>query len=134
VPVRIRLDAKQLTEHPLRVGLSMDAKVDISNTDGRMLADGSRASVINQTKIFDEVNSAADGEVRRIIAANGGPALAKSGPAAGSPGTSNAQASAAHSSIAAPAAAAALVGGGGSGTGSKLAVGGVSAPNSRLLK
>jgi membrane fusion protein (multidrug efflux system) len=30
VPVRIRLDPKEVVQHPLRVGLSMDAKVDIS--------------------------------------------------------------------------------------------------------
>ena len=127
VPVRIKLDAKELAEHPLRVGLSMDAKVDISNTGGRMLADGSRASVVNQTKVFDEVNSAADSEVRRIIAANGGPGLAKAGPAAA---TTSTQASAAHSSTT-PAAAAALVG---TASVSKLAAGNVAATNSRLLK
>ena len=71
VPVRIKLDAKELVEHPLRVGLSMDAKVDIRNTDGRMLADGSRASTVAQTSVFDQNNSAADAEVRKIIVANG---------------------------------------------------------------
>ncbi len=72
VPVRIKLDEKELTEHPLRVGLSMDAKVDISKTDGAMLADGSRVSMIAQTSVFYDNNSAADAEVRRIIVANGG--------------------------------------------------------------
>ena len=72
VPVRIALDPKQLVEHPLRVGLSMDARVDVKNTDGRMLADGSHASASAQTKVFDQNNSAADAEVRRIINANGG--------------------------------------------------------------
>lgn len=129
VPVRIRLDAKELAEHPLRVGLSMDAKVDISNTDGRMLADGSRASVINQTKVFDEINSAADGDVRRIIAANGGPALARTAGSATPAASAATQASAAQSSIAS-AAATALVGGGGS----KVVVGKVATTNSRLLK
>ncbi len=38
VPVRITLDAKELADHPLRIGLSMEAKVDISKTDGRMLS------------------------------------------------------------------------------------------------
>ncbi|MEP7299714.1 MAG: HlyD family efflux transporter periplasmic adaptor subunit [Burkholderiales bacterium] len=75
VPVRITLNAKELAEHPLRVGLSMDAKVDVSKTDGRMLADGSRASATAQTAIFEQNNTAADAEVRRIIAANGGPAF-----------------------------------------------------------
>ncbi len=72
VPVRIRLDEKELIEHPLRVGLSMDAKVDIIKTDGAMLADGSRVSTIAQTSVFYDNNSAADAEVRKIIVANGG--------------------------------------------------------------
>ena len=72
VPVRISLDPKELTEHPLRVGLSMDAKVDISKTDGPMLADGSRNSAVAKTKVFDQLNTAADAEVRKIIVANGG--------------------------------------------------------------
>jgi membrane fusion protein (multidrug efflux system) len=73
VPVRIALDAKQLVEHPLRVGLSMDARVDISKTDGAMLADASRATAPALTKVFEQNNSAADAEVHRIIAANSGP-------------------------------------------------------------
>ena len=74
VPVRIALDSKELAQHPLRVGLSMDAQVDVSHTEGRMLADGSRASVATQTAVFEQNNSAADAEVRKIIAANGGTA------------------------------------------------------------
>jgi membrane fusion protein, multidrug efflux system len=72
VPVRIALDPKELAEHPLRVGLSMEAKVDVLKTDGRVLADGSRASIVNETRIFEQDNSAADAEVRRVIVANGG--------------------------------------------------------------
>lgn len=75
VPVRIALTASELVDHPLRIGLSMDAKVDVSKTDGRMLADGSRASVGTQTKVFDQNNTAADTEVRKIIAANSGRAV-----------------------------------------------------------
>ncbi len=72
VPVRITLDPKELVEHPLRVGLSMDAKVDVSKTEGRMLADTSRVSTVAQTNVFEHNNTAADAEVRKIIAANGG--------------------------------------------------------------
>jgi membrane fusion protein (multidrug efflux system) len=72
VPVRIRLDARELVEHPLRVGLSMEARVDVHDTQGRMLADAARAPVPTQTTVFEQSNSAADAEVRRIIAANGG--------------------------------------------------------------
>ena len=85
VPVRIRLDPKELVEHPLRVGLSMDATVDIGKTGGRMLADAARRSAGAQTSVFDQNSSAADAEVRRIIVANGGRAsaipLASSAPA-----------------------------------------------------
>jgi membrane fusion protein, multidrug efflux system len=72
VPVRIALDAKELVDHPLRVGLSMDAKVDIAKTDGRMLAAETGRSSTAQTRVFDNNNAAADAEVRRIIVANGG--------------------------------------------------------------
>jgi len=75
VPVRVALDPKEVAEHPLRVGLSMDAKVDVSNTDGKMLADVQRTSAVAQTAVFDLVNQSADGEVRKIIASNLGHAL-----------------------------------------------------------
>ena len=97
VPVRVSLDPKELAAHPLRVGLSMDARVDVSKQDGAILADGSRASAISQTAVFEQSSNAADIEVRKIIAANGGPAF-KAGaatPLAGVPVAANAPARAA---------------------------------------
>ncbi|CNI70409.1 multidrug resistance protein A [Yersinia enterocolitica] len=38
LPVRIELDAKQLAEHPLRIGLSTTVRVDTADTDGLVLA------------------------------------------------------------------------------------------------
>jgi len=70
VPVRIALDAKEVAGHPLRVGLSMDAKVDVSKTDGRVLADVGQRPARTQTSVFDHGNAQADAEVKRIIAAN----------------------------------------------------------------
>lgn len=70
VPVRITLDAAQLAEHPLRVGLSMEVKVDVSEQGGRMLADAPRTQAVARTTVFDELDHDADGEVRRVIAAN----------------------------------------------------------------
>ena len=61
-----------MVDHPLRVGLSMDARVDISNTDGRMLADGSAPPGVVQTHVYAKDDSDADNLVRRVIAANGG--------------------------------------------------------------
>lgn len=72
VPVRVSLDARELVERPLRVGLSMQAKVDIRDTGGRMLSDGSGAPAGVQTSVFAHDHAAADAEVRRVIAANGG--------------------------------------------------------------
>jgi membrane fusion protein (multidrug efflux system) len=72
VPVRVALDAKQLAENPLRVGLSMDATVDVSNKEGKSLADASRASAVTQTQVYSALDKGAEAEVRRIIAANAG--------------------------------------------------------------
>ena len=72
VPVRIALDAKELAQHPLRVGLSMEARVDISRTEGARLADGTRAPAATLTQVFEPDVAAADAAVRKIIAAHGG--------------------------------------------------------------
>lgn len=71
VPVRIRLEGQELADHPLRVGLSMQAKVDVKDTGGRMLADASRPATAIHTTVFEDNHSAADAEVRKILAANG---------------------------------------------------------------
>jgi membrane fusion protein, multidrug efflux system len=42
LPVRIELDAKQLTEYPLRIGLSTTVRVDTANTNGQVLAQNVR--------------------------------------------------------------------------------------------
>ncbi|HDM8288786.1 TPA: multidrug efflux MFS transporter periplasmic adaptor subunit EmrA [Yersinia enterocolitica] len=42
LPVRIELDAKQLAEHPLRIGLSTTVRVDTADTDGQVLAQNVR--------------------------------------------------------------------------------------------
>ena len=72
VPVRIALDAKQLENNPLRVGLSMDAEVDVSNKDGKTLADAPRDAAQAHSQVVDVQSHAADDEVRRVIAANSG--------------------------------------------------------------
>jgi membrane fusion protein (multidrug efflux system) len=38
VPVRIALDPKDLKDHPLRVGLSVDAEVDVRDTSGSVIS------------------------------------------------------------------------------------------------
>ena len=70
VPVRIALDADQVHEHPLRVGLSMDARVDVTKTDGLSLAEVPREAAVAQTQVFETLDSGADAVVRRVIASN----------------------------------------------------------------
>jgi membrane fusion protein (multidrug efflux system) len=70
VPVRIELDPRQVAVNPLRVGLSMDAEVDVSKQDGKTLADAPRASALTSTEVFDSLDSGAEAEVKRVIAQN----------------------------------------------------------------
>ncbi len=70
VPVRVTLDAQQLTQNPLRVGLSMLATVDVSDQGGKALADAPRESALVETQVYATVDQKAEDEVRRIIAAN----------------------------------------------------------------
>ncbi|MEO7399205.1 MAG: efflux RND transporter periplasmic adaptor subunit [Polaromonas sp.] len=72
VPVRIALDPRQLAGHPLRVGLSMDVEVDVSNKDGKALADAPRAAIVASSHAFVGQEGDANQEVRRVIAANMG--------------------------------------------------------------
>ncbi|MDD5334391.1 MAG: HlyD family efflux transporter periplasmic adaptor subunit [Rhodoferax sp.] len=72
VPVRVALDAAQVAQNPLRVGLSMLATVDVSQQDGKMLADAPRPAALVQTSVFESQDSGAAEEVRKIIAANMG--------------------------------------------------------------
>lgn len=68
VPVRVALDPKQLAAHPLRVGLSMTATVDIHDQSGKMLADAPRPVV--HTAASASLDSDAEAAVEGIVAAN----------------------------------------------------------------
>jgi membrane fusion protein, multidrug efflux system len=72
VPVRVELDPKEVAANPLRVGLSMDAEVDVSKQDGKTLADAPRTTPVAQAQAGNEADSGADAEVRRVIMANSG--------------------------------------------------------------
>jgi membrane fusion protein (multidrug efflux system) len=86
VPVRVELDARELAEHPLRVGLSMEAAVDVAPQTGPALAAGGAPARHDATQVFQPQQAAADRRVQEIIAANRGmqalrPAAARPGPA-----------------------------------------------------
>lgn len=96
VPVRIALDPEQLKANPLRVGLSMDAEIDVSQKGGKMLADAPRDSALVQTQVYSKLDHGADAEVERIIAANMGRDVPRKAPASnsnnhGTPAASQAQ-------------------------------------------
>ena len=77
VPVRIALDPKELAEHPLRVGLSMEVTVDTASQDGKALADAPREQPVAATRVFEAQQAAADAEVARVIATSLGRKPAK---------------------------------------------------------
>jgi membrane fusion protein, multidrug efflux system len=86
LPVRIQLDPKELEQHPLRIGLSMDVDVTIKDDNGAQL--GQAANTVYQTNVFDKYGAEADQEIARIIQQNEG-----SGPGTqGAPSTTSSSA------------------------------------------
>lgn len=78
VPVRIALDPKELAANPLRVGLSMEATVDIADKSGKALASAQREPTSYTTDAFNHAAHDADAFVQETIAANLGKAPGKS--------------------------------------------------------
>ncbi|MBX9608371.1 MAG: HlyD family efflux transporter periplasmic adaptor subunit, partial [Gammaproteobacteria bacterium] len=73
VPVRIDLDRETLAEHPLRVGLSMTAEVDLHDVSGPRLRETVAADAVrSRTSIFRDLTKAADLRIDEIVARNSG--------------------------------------------------------------
>jgi membrane fusion protein (multidrug efflux system) len=73
VPVRIALDAKELSDHPLRVGLSVSASVDIRNTSGPMVtAQVGEGTMTANTG--EDTTASASALIEKILAENSGSA------------------------------------------------------------
>ncbi len=70
VPVRVSLDAAELVAHPLRVGLSMLAEVDLHDQSGPVLGTTPRQAPALQTTVFGAKDQQAEQRIARIIAAN----------------------------------------------------------------
>jgi membrane fusion protein (multidrug efflux system) len=72
VPVRISLDAKELAAHPLRIGLSMRAAVDLHDQHGAPVGatTGPAVSQIAYTNDGDPLDAKAKARINSIIAAN----------------------------------------------------------------
>jgi membrane fusion protein (multidrug efflux system) len=72
VPVRITLDPQQLIANPLRVGLSMEASVDVTDQSGKTLSEAAHPTSAVQTQVYSTMDKGASDEVKKIIAANTG--------------------------------------------------------------
>lgn len=70
VPVRIHINPDQLTDHPLRVGLSTVVKVSLRDQDGPMLAQQPPVKASYTTNVYEQQLSEADALINRLIEAN----------------------------------------------------------------
>src|SRR6202011_5245614 len=70
VPVRIALDAHEIAEHPLQIGLSMKVEVSVRDGSGAVLPELAHNAPAYATDVFHSVDEAADARVQEIIAAN----------------------------------------------------------------
>jgi membrane fusion protein, multidrug efflux system len=73
VPVRIALDPKELADHPLRVGLSVSAEVDVRDTSGSLITSKvGPGSTTGDTGA--DTSAATQALIARILRENGGAA------------------------------------------------------------
>ena len=70
LPVRIALDSKELQQHPLRIGLSVDATIDTHDRSGAALTVLPDTRAIAATSVYAQDIKAADALVAQIIAGN----------------------------------------------------------------
>ncbi len=70
VPVRIALDNNELDKHPLRIGLSSDVTVDITDDKGPVLAPQGERAPVAETTVYEQMASKADAEADKVIQAN----------------------------------------------------------------
>jgi len=71
VPVRIALEASQLQSYPLRVGLSMNVRVNVHDTSGPMVSDHSLIAPLPELS-SDGDDPQLESRIRAIVAENAG--------------------------------------------------------------
>jgi membrane fusion protein (multidrug efflux system) len=69
VPVRIALDASELKDHPLRVGLSVSAEVDVHDSSGPLVSSATPATAM-RGDTGDDSKGATDALIAQIVSAN----------------------------------------------------------------
>lgn len=72
LPVRIEIDAKQLADHPLRIGLSTLVTVDTSNREGQILATQVRQTPAYESNAREIALDPINKEIDDIVRANAG--------------------------------------------------------------
>lgn len=72
LPVRIRLEPKELEKHPLRIGLSMNVKVNLHDQTGPMLAQQPPSHPVLSTDIYHQQLAEAKQLIDQIIEQNAG--------------------------------------------------------------
>jgi membrane fusion protein, multidrug efflux system len=74
LPVRVALDPRDVAAHPLRIGLSTHASVDIRNDSGPQLAQAPRTEPVLNTAIYNIDMSEISARIAQIVAENKAPA------------------------------------------------------------
>jgi membrane fusion protein (multidrug efflux system) len=74
VPVKVSLDAQELAQRPLRIGLSTTVYVDTHNRDGQVLAQTSVPASKPATDVYATDMQQAQAAADAIIARHGGAA------------------------------------------------------------
>jgi membrane fusion protein (multidrug efflux system) len=90
VPVRVEINPHDLAAHPLRIGLSTHASVDVRDASGPQLALVPRKEPVLSTSIYEIDNSEIKARIAEIVAENATPATAAApgGPKVGKLATS----------------------------------------------
>src|SRR5213082_625530 len=70
VPVRITLDPRQLAAHPLRIGLSMHATVDVRDDSGQQLTRAPRQEPVLTTSAYDIDRREIAARIEQIVGEN----------------------------------------------------------------
>lgn len=70
VPVRVAIDAKQLADHPLRIGLSMKAEVNLHDQKGSVLPADVAKGTVYGTEVYARQLQEADALIHTIIQGN----------------------------------------------------------------
>lgn len=77
LPVRVALDPDELRQHPLRVGLSMEATVNLRDQEGRLVPVSNQGSPQYDTSIYEKEERGDEGLIQEIIKVNLDPTLAE---------------------------------------------------------